>query len=71
MQQHRLRKSMPLLVKNVVYWIGFEYSNLPHIRIQNQGFLQERTIIWDQFWEQKNSFKQKTTKSCCKYLKIK
>ena len=38
MQQHRLRKSMPLLVKNVVYWIGFEYSNLPHIRIQNQGF---------------------------------
>jgi hypothetical protein len=48
---------MPLLVKNVVYWIGFEYSNLPHIRIQNQGFLQERTIIWDQFWEQKNSFK--------------
>jgi hypothetical protein len=48
---------MPLLVKNVVYWIGFEYSNLPQIRNQNQEFLQLRANIWDQFWEQKNSLK--------------
>ena len=28
---------MPLLVKNVVYWIGFEYSNLPSYKDSKSG----------------------------------
>jgi hypothetical protein len=44
---------MPLLVKNSVYWIGFEYSNLLQICTQNHGYTEMKGCFWDQFWEQK------------------
>ena len=44
---------MPLLVKNAIYWIGFEYSNLLQITARNMGSREMRCFFWDQFWEQK------------------